>query len=142
MEFAAPAAGSVLKPAEIEGHLLVVEPREYVESMSTAMGHSDAVRCTVHDITDATTYDEVLWFSTVLVASLKNRVGQKVLGVMAKGVAKPGQSAPWLLNDASSESKAVEAAKTYLAGSGVAAEPEPSKDALSEALDMLGAKPI
>jgi hypothetical protein len=36
----------------------------------------------------------------------------------------------------------VEAAKTYLAGNGGAEKAEPTKDALSEALDMLGAKPI
>jgi hypothetical protein len=139
MEFSAPAAGSVLKPAEIEGHLLVVEPREYIQSMSTAMGDSDAVRCTVHDITTKTTYDEVLWFSSVLVGSLKTRIGAKVLGVMGKGVAKPGQTAPWLLNDASGEAAAVEAAKTYLA---TAAPAAPPVDELAAALDKLGAKPV
>ena len=141
MEFAAPAAGSVLKPAEIEGHLLVVEPREYVQAMQTAMGESDAVRCTVHDITDSTTYDEVLWFSSVLVGSLKSRIGQKVLGVMGKGVAKPGQSAPWLLNDASGEAQAVEAAKKYLAAAAPAEAQNADADVLAEALDKLGAKP-
>jgi hypothetical protein len=139
MEFSAPAAGSVLKPAEIEGHLLVVEPREYIQSMSTAMGDSDAVRCTVHDITTKTTYEEVLWFSSVLVGSLKSRIGAKVLGVMGKGVAKPGQTAPWLLNDASAEPAALEAARTYLATVTTAA---PAVDELAAALDKLGAKPV
>jgi hypothetical protein len=139
MEFSAPAAGSVLKPAEIEGHLLVVEPREYIQSMSTAMGDSDAVRCTVHDITTKTTYEEVLWFSSVLVGSLKSRIGAKVLGVMGKGVAKPGQTAPWLLNDASAEPAALEAARAYLATVTTAA---PAVDELAAALDKLGAKPV
>ena len=141
MEFSAPAAGSVLKPAEIEGHLLVVEPREYIASMATVMGESDAVRCTVHDITDSTTYDEVLWFSSVLVGSLKSRIGAKVLGTMGKGVAKPGQSAPWLLNDASADPGSVADAKRYLAAAPAAAETA-DPDVLAKALSQLGAKPI
>lgn len=113
-EFSAPASGTVLKPAEIEGHLLVVEPAEYVPSIQTAMGESDAVRVDVHDITAQETFEGVLWFSTVLVSSLKGQVGRKVLGVMGKGVAKPGQSAPWTLVDASRDADAVKAASAYL----------------------------
>lgn len=139
MEFAAPAAGSVLKPAEVENHLLVVEPQEYIVSMSTQMGDSDAVRCTVHDITAGTTHEEVLWFSTVLVSSLRTRIGQKVLGVMGKGAAKPGQTAPWVLQDASGELKAVEAARTYLEAR-QSAQPQP--DELAAALSKLGATPF
>jgi hypothetical protein len=139
MEFAAPAAGSVLKPAEVEGHLLVVEPVEYIERMSTQMGDSDAVRCTVHDITAGTTHTEVLWFSTVLVGSLRTRIGAKVLGMMAKGVAKPGQTAPWVLQDASGEPAAVQAAKDYLSK---AASETPPVDELAAALNKLGAKLI
>lgn len=138
MQFSAPAAGSVLKPAEIEGHLLVVEPNEYIESMSTQMGTSDAVRCTVHDITTKTTHEEVLWFSTVLVGSLRSRIGAKVLGMMTKGIAKPGQTAPWILQDASSLPEAVKAAQDYLGS-----QPEPpTTDDLAAALSKLGAKPI
>lgn len=113
-EFAAPASGTVLKPADIEGHLLVVEPHEYVASIQTAMGESDAIRVDVHDISDGASYDGVLWFSTVLVSSLKSQIGRKVLAVMGKGVAKPGQSAPWTLVDASRDDDAVKAATAYL----------------------------
>lgn len=141
MQFSAPAAGSVLKPAEIEGHLLVVEPTEYIEKMSTQMGDSDAVRCTVHDLNDKTTHEEVLWFSTVLVGALRTRIGEKVLAVMSKGVAKPGQTAPWVLQDASSVPEAVEAAKAYLAAR-PATQPAPATttedDGLAAALSKLG----
>lgn len=112
--FTAPTQGQSLKPADVEGHLLVVEPAEFTADVPTAFGESDAIRCTVHDVTDATTYEDILWFSTVLVSSLKSRIGQKVLGVMGKGVAKPGQSAPWVLVDASGEQSAVAAATAYL----------------------------
>jgi hypothetical protein len=45
---------------------------------------------------------------------LKGRVGQKVLAVLGKGTAKPGQSAPWILVDATTDSDCVKAATTYL----------------------------
>lgn len=117
MEFAAPAAsGATLKPADVEGHLLVVEPLEYVATMTTAFGESDAVRVTVHDINDQATHESVLWFSSALVGSLKGSIGKRVLAVMGKGQAKPGQSAPWVLVDASGSAPAVTAATAYLTG--------------------------
>jgi len=117
MEFAAPAAsGATLKPADVEGHLLVVEPLEYVPTMVTAFGESDAVRVTVHDINDQSTHESVLWFSSALVGSLKSSIGKRVLAVMGKGQAKPGQSAPWVLVDASGNPQAVTAATAYLTG--------------------------
>jgi hypothetical protein len=146
--FASPSTGggTVLKPADIEGHLLIVEPAEFIEKMTTSMGESDAISLTVHDITTQETHENVLWFSKVLVGSLKGRIGQKVLGVMGKGDAKPGQTAPWVLKDASGEPKAVEAATAYLTGQ-VAAElkAEPAavdNDDLMAALKSLGATPV
>ena len=115
-EFAAPAAGggSDIRPADLEGHLLVVEPLEYVASIPTMMGDKDAIRVTIHDITDTDTYEDVLWFPKVLVGSLKGRIGQKVLAVLGKGTAKPGQSAPWILVDATTDNDCVKAATAYL----------------------------
>jgi hypothetical protein len=147
--FASPSTGggTVLKPADVEGHLLVVEPIEFIENMTTSMGESDAVSVTVHDITAQETFESVLWFSRVLVGSLKGRIGQKVLGVMGKGEAKPGQTAPWVLKDASGEPKAVKAATDYLVANVAnqltpAAEATPDADDLVEALRELGAKPV
>jgi hypothetical protein len=149
--FAAPqtGGGNVVKPADIEGHLLVVEPTEFIEKMTTSMGESDAVGVTVHDITTGETTEGVLWFSKVLVSSLKGRIGTKVLAVMGKGDAKPGQTAPWVLKDASGEPKAVEAATAYLTGqvaaqiaAPAAAAPVAGGDDLMAALASLGAKPV
>jgi hypothetical protein len=114
--FTSPGAtgGTDIKPADLEGHLLVVEPLEYVESIPTSMGEKDAVRVTIHDISDNETYEDVLWFPKVLVGSLKGRVGQKVLAVLGKGNAKPGQNAPWILVDATSQGDAIKAATTYM----------------------------
>lgn len=151
--FAAPAAGggSDVRPADLEGHLLIVEPLEYVASIPTSMGDKDAVRVTIHDITDSATYEDVLWFPKVLVGSLKGRVGQKVLAVLGKGTAKPGQSAPWILVDATTDNDCVKAATAYLdsiAGNAfTAAVPEvveiaaeSGNPALAAALGKLGAR--
>lgn len=116
MEFDAPVSGGSLKPADVENHLLVVEPLEYVATMVTAFGDSDAVRVTVHDITEGTTHENVLWFPRALVGALKPSIGKRILAVMGKGEAKAGQSAPWVLFDASSKPEAVAAATAYLTG--------------------------
>jgi hypothetical protein len=143
--FTAPSTGgNALKPADIEGHLLVVEPHEYRQNVPTSMGESDAVQVTVHDITNGSTHEDVLWFSRVLVGSLKNRIGHRILGVMGKGEAKSGQSAPWILLDASAEPKAVKAATDYLVAqvSDSLTQPAASDtDDLVAALATLGAKP-
>ena len=149
MQFAAPStsAGAVLKPADLEGHLLVVEPEEFIENMPTAMGTTDAIRVTVHDITDGVSADSVLWFNKVLTRNLRDRIGQKVLAVMGQGTARPGQSAPWILIDASSQPDAVKAATEYLAGLDLAADPDIAQaaedsgnPALAAALGKLGAR--
>jgi uncharacterized membrane protein len=61
---------------------------------------------------------------------------------------KPGQTAPWVLKDASGEPKAVEAATAYLTGqvaaqiAAPAAAPVAGGDDLMAALASLGAKPV
>jgi hypothetical protein len=114
--FTAPAAGggSDVRPADLEGHLLIIEPQEYCDAIPTSMGDKDAVRVTLHDITESATHEDVLWFPKVLVGSLKGRIGQKVLAVLGKGTAKPGQSAPWVLIDATTDADCVKAATAYL----------------------------
>lgn len=138
MEFAAPASGGEgVTAAEVEGHILVVEPTALEEGVVTVHGPKDAIRCTVHDITAQATYTDCLWFGGYLVGGLKGRIGQRVLGMMGKGQAKPGQSAPWVLTDLSSEPKAVEAATAYLTGQVAAtvAAPAPAADSQQSALD-------
>jgi hypothetical protein len=132
--FDAPATGGgSLKPAEVEGHLLVVEPTEYVANIATSFGEKDAIRVTVHDITASETHNDVLLFGTALIGSLKSQVGKRVLGVMTKGTAKPGQAAPWILQDATGEAKAVEAATAYLNNQTASSMAAPTSD--TEALD-------
>lgn len=138
--FDAPAqGGGSVKPAEVEGHLLIVEPIEYVQNISTSFGEKDAIRVNLHDVTEGSSHDDVLLFGTALIGSLKTQLGKRVLGVMGKGTAKPGQAAPWVLEDATGNEKAVKAATAYL-NKATASTITPLKDdtsALDAALENL-----
>ena len=112
--FAAPSQGGSVRPADLDGHLLIVEPIEYVQSISTSFGDKDAIRVNIHDVTEEASHDDVLLFGTALIGSLKSQLGKRVLGVLGKGTAKPGQAAPWVLDDATGDAKAVKAATAYL----------------------------
>jgi hypothetical protein len=137
--FAAPSQGGSVRPVDLEGHLLIVEPIEYVQSISTSFGNKDAIRVNIHDVTEEASHDDVLLFGTALIGSLKSQVGKRVLGVLGKGTAKPGQAAPWVLDDATSDAKAVKAATAYLTNA-TASTITPIKDdtsALDAALENL-----
>lgn len=113
--FDAPSSGgSGVKPADLEGHVLVVEPLEYVPNISTSFGEKDAIRCNVHDITDKQSHEDTLFFGTALIGSFKKDIGKRLLGKLGKGEAKPGQSAPWVLVDLTGNEKAVAAATKYM----------------------------
>ena len=137
--FAAPSQGGSVRPVDLDGHLLIVEPLEYVQSISTSFGEKDAIRVNIHDVTDAASHDDVLLFGTALIGSLKSQVGKRVLGVLGKGTAKPGQAAPWVLDDATGDAKAVKAATTYLnnATASTMTAPKDDTSALDAALENL-----
>ena len=114
-EFAAPAASGGIDMSDHLGHLVVVEVHSYETGIITANGERDAVRVTFHDVDQQQTSEDVLLFPKVLVSSLKPRVGQKVLGRIGQGVAKPGQNPPWTIEDASADPAAAKKATDYLA---------------------------
>lgn len=105
--FASPGTpGSGIKLADHLGALLLVEVLGVETGIPTTFGDSDAVKANVHVIDGdgaGTDYDDTLIFPKVLQSQLKKSVGQKVLGRLGQGQAKPGQSAPWLLNEATAE---------------------------------------
>lgn len=140
MQFSAPSTGgSGASVNDFDGHLVVVEPREYVAAIQTSFGEKDAVRCTVHDITAGTTSEDVLFFPRVLIGAFKSKVGEKVLGVIGRGQAKPGQAAPWIISDASSVPEAVQAAITYLTSLEPLPQFAPAYPAVDSAADALAA---
>lgn len=108
------SSGGTLTPADVNGHLLVVEPKEYIESMTTSNGDTAAVRVTVHDITDSKTVEDVLWFPKILVSKCKEHLNGRLLVVMGQGDPKPGKTAPWKFVDATGNADAVNAATAYM----------------------------
>ncbi len=101
-----------IKLSELEGSVVVMEPSEYVESIETMHGVSDAIKTTIHNVSGGRTYADQLLFQRAMVAGLKGKIGQRVLGVVGRGNAKAGKSAPWVLHVANESQKA--AAADYL----------------------------
>lgn len=100
--FSQPASGSKFRPADYQGHLLLVWPTEYRTGIKTDYGDSDAIaaRVVVLDGPEgAEEHDNVLFFQAALIGTLKPSVGNSkpVLGRLGRGTSKPGQSAPFIL---------------------------------------------
>jgi len=105
-QFATPASSAGIEWSSLNGCLLVVEPTEVVKDIATNFGLTDAVRATVTVIDGAKggqKYSDTLVFPKVLQSQLSSRINQKVLGRLGQGQAKPGQSAPWMLNPGTPE---------------------------------------
>ena len=101
---AAPSGG--ITWADHKGALLLVEPLSVEVGIQTAFGSADAVKASVHVIDGpgaGASYPDTLVFPKLLASQLKGQVGQKVLGRLSQGTAKPGQSAPWLLEAATAD---------------------------------------
>lgn len=105
--FAQPSApGDGIKWDAHKGALLLVEPLSLEVGVKTSFGDADAVKANVYVIDGqgaGDSYTETLIFPKLLVSQTKNQLGQKILGRLGQGTQKPGQSAPWLLNEATPE---------------------------------------
>lgn len=102
---AAPPSGGI-KFDDYKGSLLVIEPLSAETGIQTAFGVADAVKANVYAITGAGTsddYEDCLIFPKVLAGQLRSQIGKKVVGRLGQGQAKPGQSAPWVLEPAGPE---------------------------------------
>ena len=109
-EFAAPATASGIKWEDYKGRLLMFDVKAQEVGMTTAFGTADPIRADVVilDGPDAgETITDTLVFPRVLISQLKPNVGRKVLGRLGQGAAKPGQSAPWTLTDATDDDKKI-----------------------------------
>jgi len=149
MAFTAPASNSEgVKVADLNGHLLIVTPIEYKTGINTVNGITDAVEVDIVDLDTNEEHKSLLWFNVALRNALKPLIGNKVLGRIGQGAAKPGKNAPWILLDATSDATAVAKANAYIAGgikapAPVATTPAASLDdpAVQALLAQLGAKP-
>ena len=152
MAFTAPASSSEgVKVADLNGHLLIVTPVEYKTGINTVNGIAEAIEVNLIDLDTNEEHHSVLWFNVALRNALKPLIGNKVLGRIGQGAAKPGKNAPWILLDATGDGEAVAKANAYIAGgikapAPVATAPAPTATlddpAVQALLAQLGAKPI
>lgn len=109
--FATPGTSTGIKWADIDGALVVVIVHSIEDNISTGFGDkTDIPRVDLHvlDGDDAgTEYTDTLVFPKVLAQQLRRRVGEKVLGRIGQGIAKSGQSAPWMLHPATEEDQKI-----------------------------------
>jgi hypothetical protein len=102
--FATPSAPSGgIKWDTVKGALLLIDPKDYRTGIATTFGEADAVEADVHVIEGPNageSYADTLVFPKLLASQLKNQIGQRVLGRLGQGQAKSGQSAPWILQEA------------------------------------------
>ena len=120
MAFSAPVVNEGLKVADLNGHLLIVTPVEYKTGINTVNGVAEAIKVNVVDLDTNEEHLSLLWFNVALRNALKPLLGQKVLGRIGQGAAKPGKNAPWILIDATGDAAAVARANAWIAG-GIAA---------------------
>jgi hypothetical protein len=107
--FAAPGApGGGIDWKGLDGRLLLITARGIEPNVRTSLGEKDAIRADVIELDgpDAgTEHVETLIFPRVLQAQLKTKIDKLVIGRLGQGTAKPGQNAPWLLNEATDADK-------------------------------------
>jgi hypothetical protein len=110
-------AGSYVAIKELLGELVLFTPTEYVEEVPTDFGTKDAVLANLVVLSQgAAEYDDQMIFQGSLIGQLKRKIpgGRKLLGVIAKGEAKKGQNAPYILTAPTDDQKQM--ARDYLAG--------------------------
>lgn len=121
--FDGPGSASGIQWADYEGRLLLITPHEYLPEVSTSLGVKSAVRADVVVLDGPGAPEEIpdtLIFPRVLQGQVKGNAGtgRMNLGRLGKGVAKPGQSAPWQLGQPTDTDK--DLARQYLASKNVA----------------------
>ena len=152
MAFSAPSSSTEsVKVADLNGHLLILEPIEYKTGIVTVHGDADAIEVRINDLDTGYTHESVLFFNVALKSALKSKIGQKVLARIGQGTAKPGKSAPWILVDATNDADAVAKANAFIATAPTGAvghdavapvSANINDPAVQALLAQLGAKPI
>ncbi|MDQ0735308.1 hypothetical protein [Arthrobacter agilis] len=127
--FAAPATTSGIDWKTVNGALLYIEPLNS-EKVTSNYGESDVVRSNIVVLDGPSAgdrYDDCLVFPKVLANQLRPKIGEKVLGRLGQGQAKLGQSAPWLLAEATAADIEVGVAYINQQASGQLQPPAPQQ---------------
>jgi hypothetical protein len=115
--FKDPSSGGDKFPLEdLKGALLLISVHELVPEMQTSFGPATPIRADVAVLDGARkgeVFTDALLFGKLLQAALRGSVGEMVIGRLGRGIAKAGQSAPWILEAATDADKAV--GERYLA---------------------------
>lgn len=99
----APSSGDKLDLATVNGALLHIDVKEQKKGVETSFGPADPILADVAVLDGekkGEQYDDVLIFPRLLINQLSQVLegsDRVVVGRLGKGVAKPGKSAPWLL---------------------------------------------
>ncbi len=115
--------------------------------MAHACRGQHAISCDLINLDTGEEHTDVLFFNVALRSSLRPLIGQKVLGRIKQGVAKPGKTAPWILEDASQDPAALAKAQGFKPGAAAAAPKAPAAAGeitpeVAALLAQLGAKPL
>jgi hypothetical protein len=141
-EFDSPATGGKWDKDAALGHLVVIDVLEYRAEMTTAYGEGDAVRINVLDVDDPDlSVEDALVFGAI-VGAMRPKVGKRLLARLGRGTPKPGQSAPWILEDAVADPEAVKAAKAALAAAQPVSGPTPKAKAAPRGKAAAAAGPV
>lgn len=99
--FQQPSQGDRVDMKDLVGCLVLIWVRELRDGITTPYGESDAVAVDLHCLDGARggeKFENTLIFQKALIGSLRGAVGgEPVLGRISLGVAKPGQSPPYIL---------------------------------------------
>jgi hypothetical protein len=116
MSFVSPSSSEIgPKPADLQGHLLIITPTSYKTGITTSLGEAEAIECDVVDLDTDEQHYSVLFFNVALRSALKPNIGSQVLARIGQGIAKPGKSAPWILLDATTDAADVKKATDFIA---------------------------
>lgn len=105
-----PAESDFFTIKDYVGSLCLIAVNGFTPKFPTAMGERDTVRAEIVVVDGpkkGAHYDEALLFGAKLVPQLKGKIGSVVLGRIDRGLAKAGQSAPYILEKASKEDAAL-----------------------------------
>jgi len=109
----APTSGDKLDLKALNGQLLHITVGNVVKGIETSFGVTDAIQADIVVLSGDQKGEELtdtLIFPKVLQSQLAQHVGAAdpvILARLGQGIAKPGKSAPWVLNPPTAEDLAV-----------------------------------
>ena len=121
-DFGGPSERSNFKLSEHVGALLLITPKSLEEGIETTFGEADAIKADIVILTtnkgkplaEPVEESNALIFQRVVIGQLTDLIGnRRALGRISMGVAKKGQSAPFLIDQPEESDK--ELARQYLA---------------------------